>query len=238
MSMSSVLDVHHLTVRFDREVILRDVSFSVARGDVVAVIGPNGSGKSTLLQAILGLVPYDGSIAVFGAPVATVLRKIGYVPQRFTFDRTFPLTVGEFLRLSGVKPKHAHWREAVLAEVNLTGGEGRRVGELSGGELQRLLIANALMGEPELLLLDEPTAGVDAAAERGFYDLVAHLNRHHQMTVLMVSHDLAAVAKRATKMLCLNRALLAFGAPDLVSTPAVLEQLYGRGGRDAGAAHT
>lgn len=226
--MDSAIDVHHLSVKFGSEVVLRDINFSLGRGEVVAVIGPNGSGKSTLLQAILGLIPYSGSIHVFGAPMSTVLHRIGYVPQRFTFDRTFPLTVGEFLRLSKVTPKHSHWREAVLAEVGLTGSESRRVGELSGGELQRLLIANALMGEPELLLLDEPTSNIDVAGERGFYDLVDHLHRHHQITVLMVSHDLGLVAERATKVLGLNRELVYMGSPQGASSPDVTARLYGR----------
>ena len=221
------VDAHHLTVRFGRTTVLDNLTFSVAQGEVVAVIGPNGSGKTTLLQAILGLIPYQGMIRVFGQPVREALGKIGYVPQRFSFDRTFPLTVGEFLALSQVKPKHPGWREAVITEVNLTGGMHQRVGELSGGELQRLLIANALQGEPELLLLDEPTAGVDIAGERGFYDLVFHLHRSHQLTVVLVSHDLAAVARRATKIICLNRELVCFGPPAEAITPAILQQLYG-----------
>ncbi|TSC76291.1 MAG: ABC transporter [Parcubacteria group bacterium Gr01-1014_31] len=225
----AAIDAHHLTVRFGRETVLDDVTFSLARGEIVAVIGPNGSGKTTLLQAVLGLQPYEGIIRVFGKPVRETLGRIGYVPQRFAFDRTFPLTVGEFLRLRGAKPKHRDWRQAVLAEVNLTGGESQPVGELSGGELQRLLIANALMGEPELLLLDEPTAGVDVAGERGFYELVAHLHRSHQMTVLMVSHDLAMVARQATKIICLNRELVCFGPPAQAIAPDVLRQLYGEG---------
>lgn len=226
----AAIDVQHLTVRLGSTVILHDLTFSVARGEIVAVIGPNGSGKSTLLQAILGLLPATGTVRVFGRPVREVLGKIGYVPQRFSFDRTFPLTVGEFLRLSGVRPKHPEWREAVLAEVNLTGGESQRVGELSGGELQRLLIANALMGEPELLLLDEPTAGVDIAGERGFYQLVAHLNRSHQLTIVLVSHDLVQVSRQAQKIICLNRELVCFGPPEVAATPEVIAKLYGVAG--------
>lgn len=231
MTQSSppAIDVSHLTVRYGLTTVLDKVTFSVARGEIVAIIGPNGSGKTTLLQAILGLQPYEGVIRVNGRPVRESLGKIGYVPQRFAFDRTFPLTVGEFLRLRGAKPKHRDWRQAVLAEVNLTGGEGTLVGELSGGELQRLLIANALMAEPELLLLDEPTAGVDRAGERGFYELVSHLHRSHQMTVLMVSHDLAMVARQATKIICLNRELVCFGPPAQAIAPDVLRQLYGEG---------
>lgn len=231
------IDTHHLTVRFGATTVLDNLTFSVARGEIVAVIGPNGSGKTILLEAILGLVQYEGVVRMFGQPVRQVLGKIGYVPQRFAFDRTFPLTVGEFLRLSGIKPQHPDWRQAVLTEVNLTGGESRRVGELSGGELQRLLIANALMGEPELLLLDEPTAGVDIAGERGFYQLVSHLNASHQLTILMVSHDLAMVARQAQKIICLNRELVCFGPPAQAITSAVLEQLYGPGGRYATHPH-
>ncbi|MDD5110092.1 MAG: metal ABC transporter ATP-binding protein [Patescibacteria group bacterium] len=223
----AAVDVHHLTVRFGSTVILSNLTFSIARGEIVALIGPNGSGKTTLLQAVLGLVPYEGIVRVFGGPVQQALGKIGYVPQRFSFDRTFPLTVGEFLSLSGVKLRNREWRGAVLEEVNLKGGENRRVGDLSGGQLQRLLIANALLSEPKLLLLDEPTAGVDIAGERGFYDLVSHLHRHHQITIMMVSHDLALVSKRATKIICLNREMVCFGTPEEAVTPEVLKQLYG-----------
>lgn len=230
MPMTPAIDVHHLTVRYGATTVLDNLTFSVARGEIVAVIGPNGSGKTTLLEAILGLVPYEGVVRVFGQPVRSGLQKIGYVPQRFVFDRTFPLTVGEFLRLSGVKPKHPDWRSAVLAEVNLTGGESRRVGELSGGELQRLLIASALMTEPELLLLDEPTAGVDITGERGFYQLVSHLNRSHELTIMVISHDLAQVSQQAQKIICLNRELVCFGPPSQAITPAVLERLYGPAG--------
>lgn len=227
VAVGPAIDVHHLTVRFGLTTVLENLTFSVARGEIVAVIGPNGSGKSTLLQAILGLTPYEGIIRVFGRPVREGLKIIGYVPQQFNFDRTFPLTIGEFLRLSGVKPKHSEWRRAVLAEVNLTGGESRLVGELSGGELQRLLIANALIAEPELLLLDEPTAGVDISGERGFYQLVSHLNRSHQLTIVLVSHDLAQVSRQASKIICLNRELVCFGPPATAITPQVLRQLYG-----------
>lgn len=223
----SAIDVHHLSVHFGNVSVLENLTFSVAPGEVVAVIGPNGSGKTTLLQAILGLIPYDGIIRILGGKLHDAIGKIGYVPQRFAFDRTFPLTVGEFLSLSGVKPKHREWRKAVLTEVNMAGGEDRRVGELSGGELQRMLIANALLNEPEILLLDEPTAGVDIAGEQGFYDLVSHLHREHQLTIMMVSHDLATIAKRATKIICLNREMVCFGPPAEAVTPDVLRQLYG-----------
>lgn len=234
---TAVIDIHHLSVRYGSVTVLDNVTFSVQRGEIVAVIGPNGSGKSTLLQAILGLIPYEGIVQVFGRPVREVISKIGYVPQRFSFDRTFPITVGEFLQLSGRQPKNRAWREAVLSEVNLTGGFRRRVGELSGGELQRLLAAHALLFEPELLLLDEPTAGVDVAGERGFYELVRHLRDHHQLTILLASHDLAIVAKLATKIICLNREMICFGPPNEAITPDVLQELYGAPGHTAWHAH-
>ncbi len=226
MSDDKILEIRNLTVRYDNHVILNELNFWVNSGEIVAIIGPNGSGKTTLLKAILGLIPHQGEVSIFGGPPRLALNDIGYVPQRLDFDRTFPLTVEEFLNF--IKVKNPTWREEVLREVGVDTFKDKRIGELSGGQLQRLLMAKALMKEPKLLMLDEATSGVDVAAEMTFYELIEHLNETHRVTIMLISHEVQMVYKFATQILCLNKDLVCNGRPREAITKEVLEKLYGK----------
>ena len=226
MADDKILEIRNLTVTYGDHVILNELNFWVNVGEIVAIIGPNGSGKTTLLKAILGLIPYRGEVKIFGRPPKLGLDDIGYVPQTLDFDRTFPLTVEEFLDF--IKVKNRQWREEVLEEAGVTAFTDKRIGELSGGQLQRLLIAKALLKEPKLLMLDEATSGVDVAAEMTFFDLIAHLNEIHKVTIMLISHEVQMVYKFATQILCLNKDLVCNGRPKEAITKEVLEKLYGK----------
>jgi zinc transport system ATP-binding protein len=226
MSEERILEIRNLTVKYDHHVILNELNFYVKAGEIVAIIGPNGSGKTTLLKAILGLIPRSGEVKIFGGPVKLALNDIGYVPQRLDFDRSFPLTVTEFL--SFIKVKNTSWREEVLEESGVNTFLEARLGELSGGQLQRLLIAKAMLKEPRLLMLDEPTSGVDMAAEMTFFELIEHVNEEHKVTVMLISHEVQMVYKFATQILCLNKDLVCNGRPKEAITQEVLEKLYGK----------
>ena len=226
MDAEKILEIKNLTVRYNDHVILNHLNFWVNSGEIVAIIGPNGSGKTTLLKAILGLIPHQGEVTIFGGSPRLALDNIGYVPQRLDFDRTFPLTVNEFLNF--IKVKNRSWREEVLREVGVNTFMDKRLGELSGGQLQRLLIAKALLKEPKLLMLDEATSGVDIAAEMTFFELIEHLNNTHNVTIMLISHEVQMVYKFATQILCLNKDLVCNGRPKEAITKEVLEKLYGK----------
>src|SRR5260370_14141825 len=194
-----VRDVH---VAFDVQPVLRGVSFTVPHGKVVALIGPNGSGKTTLLRCLLGLQKVSGGeIKLFGeTDVAKALPRIGYVPQRLALDRSFILSVREFLALRLRRTCNWFWQShkrtdelirATLADIGVEPLFDRPLAQLSGGQLQRVLIAFSLLTKPELLLLDEPTAGVDTPGEETFYELIAHIQKQYHLTVILVSHDLS-----------------------------------------------
>jgi zinc transport system ATP-binding protein len=226
MDEGKILEVSNLRVKFNNHLILNDLNYYVKHGEIVAIIGPNGSGKTTMLKAILGLISYQGKISIFGKPPRQALKDIGYVPQRFDFDKTFPLTVSEFL--SFVKTSNHEWREEVLREVGMISFLDNRIGELSGGQLQRMLIAKALLKKPRLLLLDEATSGIDIAAEMTFYELIEHLNKTHNLTIMLISHEVNMVYTFATQILCLNKDLMCNGRPKEAITKEVLEKLYGK----------
>ncbi len=221
-----MLTVNNLTVERSGQTVLDDVSFHIPAGAVTAIIGPNGSGKTTLLRAILGFVPSTGSVEFDGKSVVENLGRIGYVPQRFSFDASFPITVREFVRLSHRSSRHSV--EKVLGEVGLPTTANQLLGRLSGGQIQRILIARAIMDEPALLLLDEATAGVDVAGERGFYDIIEHLSRVHNTTIVLVSHELSMIHEVATQVICLNRRVVWAGPPDQALKPEQLKKLWGQ----------
>lgn len=213
--------------------ILDTVSASVPLGSCTAIIGPNGAGKTTLLLALLGELPYQGRISFPG--FAEERPRIGYVPQRLSFDRGLPLTVSEFLALGfqtrplwfGVSRQRREKAEQALAQVRAQHLSKRRLGALSGGELQRVLLALALEQDPQLLVLDEPAAGVDFQGEYVFCELLDKLRREQGFTQLMVSHDLPTVTHHATHVICLNHRIVAEGPPQQVLTPENLSAIFG-----------
>ncbi|HLD56100.1 MAG TPA: metal ABC transporter ATP-binding protein [Candidatus Omnitrophota bacterium] len=224
----NVLEIEHLSVSYNRHAVLNDINFSIKEGEIAAIVGPNGSGKTTLIRAILGLVSYRGRVLVNGAPVQSALKRIGYVPQRFTFDRTIPITAVEFLSMTSFEKQEHRKINHVLLEVDMKRHERTLIGDLSGGEFQRILIARALLNDPAILFLDEATSGIDIAGEKSFYEIVSHLNKIHRTTVLLVSHEINMVYRFADQIICLNRDLICFGKPKEAITKEVLEKLYGK----------
>jgi zinc transport system ATP-binding protein len=202
-------------------VVLADVGLAVGVNEIVTVIGPNGAGKTTLVKVILGLLQPD---------TGTVWRRpglsVGYVPQRLAIDPILPLTVARLMTLTVRKSRDAVI--AALAETGVAGLVDAAVSTLSGGELQRVMLARALIRNPDLLVLDEPVQGVDFAGEAALYDLIAKIRRRHGCGVLMVSHDLHVVMAATDRVLCLNHHVCCAGAPDAVSRHPEYLRLFGR----------
>ncbi len=218
------ISIQNLTVKYDDDIILDNINLDINENEIVAIIGPNGSGKSTLLRAVLGLIGYEGKIKIWNQPAKTQLDKIGYVPQKINFDKTFPLTVKEFFQLTN---KNDQEIKQALTEVGMLPYQDHLLGNLSGGQLQRVLIAHAISKHPRLLLLDEATAGIDKEGEKNFYEIISHLHKQHQTTIVMISHEINMVYKFADKIICLNRGLVCFGSPDQAITKKILHKLYG-----------
>ena len=219
----TVLDVEGLAVRFGARTVFSNVSFSVARGTALAVIGPNGSGKTVLFRALIGAIPYGGTVR--WAPGT----RLGYVPQKLDLERDVPVTGLDFLR-ARVALARASSSE-IPSVLNLVGMSTKTaaqpIGVLSGGQFQRLLVAFALVGEPDLLLLDEPTAGVDEPGQEQLHALVGRLQRERRLTVVFISYELSVVYRYASEVLCLGRAASFLGAPHVVLTPERLGEMYG-----------
>lgn len=229
MEKDVILEVKNLSVTLDSEEILRNISFSVKKGEALAIIGPNGAGKTVLFRALLGLLPYKGEIRWQDGV------KIGYVPQKFVIDRSTPLTVGEFflLRCSRFWFPHKNFKDHLGHELSLVGLPEsilkKPVSELSGGQLQRILVSWAMLNHPDVLLFDEPTAGIDVGAEETVYNLIHKLQDERGTTVLLISHDLGVVYRYAQSVLCVNKKLICYGAPQEVLNPEELSRLYGEG---------
>ncbi len=209
--------------------MVEDAHFQIPEGSIAALIGPNGSGKTTLMKAILGLIPLrSGDVFLFGKHAHQVRHLAGYVPQRFSFDGSFPITVREFLRLGQSRGCSPSVLREKIQEVGLTPLVlERRLGTLSGGQLQRVLIAQAILNNPSILFLDEPSTGIDVSGEALLHDVIQHLNREHGTTVFMVSHDLAMVSDMVDTVVCINRRILCAGAPREVLTHRTLAELFG-----------
>ncbi len=230
----TAVEFRNVTVELGGIRILDSITATVPRGNCTAIVGPNGAGKTTLLLALLGEVPYRGSISTT-CSMEKGCSRIGYVPQRLTFDRGIPITVTEFLTMGmqrrplwlGVNRKIRKRALELLAMVSAELLAGRRLGALSGGEMQRVLLALALQQDPELLVLDEPASGVDFQGEHIFCELLADLRRTRGFTQLMVSHDLATVTHHADHVICLNQRLAAEGPPCEVLTKETLTAIFG-----------
>jgi ABC-type Mn2+/Zn2+ transport system ATPase subunit len=232
---SPAVSVQELWAGYDGTPALEAVSFELPRGALVGLAGPNGSGKSTLLKTLLGLVkPWRGRAEIFGEPVDRVRRRVGYAPQAELVDWQFPASVadvvmmGRYGRIGLLRPPKAVDRDAVASALALVGMEalaGRQIGELSGGQQRRMLIARALAQEADLLLLDEPMGGLDAGTQHDLLALFERL-RNEGKTLLVATHDLSCVAACFDLTLLLNRRLVAFGAPNEVLTPELLSEAY------------
>jgi zinc transport system ATP-binding protein len=228
-----VVAAAHVSFAYATNPVLEDVTFGVRRGEFAALVGPNGSGKSTLLRILLGVLrPGAGRVRLFGEdPLRMSDRaRVGYVPQRPELPPDLPATVEEVVR-AGRLARRGWWRwpgaadrdavDHALRAVALDDVRGRRMRELSGGQQQRVLIAKALVGDPELLVLDEPIAGVDAESQRLFRDSLVHLAAEHGATVLLVSHELGAVADDLDRVIVLKRRVVFDGDPRVLAARGV-----------------
>ncbi len=220
--------------------VLEDVSFQVERGDYVGIVGPNGSGKSTLIKALLGLVTINtGSASLFGSslPDFRDWHKVGYLPQSLHLvNPVFPATVRETVGLGLLSLKHFPKRlnrtdndtiSIILDELGIYDLEHKLIGELSGGQMQRVLLARAIVNNPELLVLDEPTAALDPETRDRFYAMIAGINRTQGVTILLVTHDSGAIGEYASKMLYLDKKILFYGSFDEFCGSPEMSSLFG-----------
>jgi ABC-type Mn2+/Zn2+ transport system ATPase subunit len=227
--MGDLVRFDGVTCRYEREPVLEDIDLLVSEGDFLGVVGPSGSGKTTLLRAIAGTVKPAG-----GRVERSRQATIGYVPQVESVNWYFPVTVLQAVLMARVEGRVAPWAsredqraaEGVLEQLGLGGLASRHIRELSGGQQQRVFVARAMLRRPRLLLLDEPTSGVDVGTRHDVMHLIHDL--HHQgLAIVLTTHDLNGIAAHLPKLMCLNRKVIAVGRPGTVLTPEVLEKTYG-----------
>lgn len=229
----TVVEVSHVDFAYDGPLVLEDITLTVEEGDFLGVVGPNGSGKTTLLKIILGLLhPLRGQVRVFGQAPEKARDLISYVPQHAELDASFPISVMDVVLIGrlGKAPALGRYRksdrqaaEEAMREAEIETLRNRRFGTLSGGQKQRVLMARALVGKPELLLLDEPTASIDGRVEQGIYELLEKLNE--RVTIVLVSHDLGFISTYVNHVACVNRRLVC--NPTRQITGDVIEACYG-----------
>jgi len=237
---TSLISVDNVSFRYGTEDVLDSISLDVREGDFLALIGPNGSGKSTLIKCILGLLhPYQGTIRLMGQEIRDFSQwhRVGYIPQKATeLDSLFPASVREIVAMGLLPGKKfprflgASDAKAVHDALDLVGmGEfkGRKIGTLSGGQQQRVFIARALASNPAALILDEPTAGVDASTQTQFYDMLDHINREKGITLVLVTHDIGVVTKHVRQVACLNQKLVFHGSHEDFCSSMQATNLFG-----------
>ncbi|MFI4875776.1 MAG: metal ABC transporter ATP-binding protein [Blastopirellula sp. JB062] len=230
------VEVEHLTVSYGPAPALLDISFQIEAGQLVGVIGPNGSGKSTLIKSILGFLKPDlGEVRLFGAPTEKARRLVAYVPQRGAVDWDFPVTVEQVVMMGrygqipwwawGPTPEDRRHVDEALQTVRMSDYRRRQIGQLSGGQQQRVFMARALAQGADILLLDEPFAGVDAATERALLEVLDRTKQAGR-TLIVVHHDLATAAEYFDSLLLIKQRLFAFGSPQQVLQPDLLSEVY------------
>ncbi len=232
--MKTVVELENVSVYYGNLQAVADISLKIEEKGFLGIIGPNGSGKSTILKVIAGLVkPSSGTVRVLGLPPSNTHGKIGYVPQRFNLNREFPFSVTEAV-LTGRLTKQSLFLhrytdadrsavEDIMYKLDIHNLRNRQISQLSGGQMQRVLIARALVMEPELLLLDEPTASLDAGSKSHIYAILKDINEY--ITIIMVSHDMGVISSHVKSLACLNVNMFYHGAPELTDT--LLGQVYG-----------
>lgn len=220
--MKKILEVNDLQVSLSGEKIISNLSFEVCRQDSLVILGPNGAGKTTLFKALLGLIPHEGEVKWH-------IQKISYLPPQELVTRTslFPLTIEDFF---GFKKVSLSKTKKVFREVGLdTSLIEKTINKLSTGQFQRMIIAWALVGDPDVLLFDEPTSGIDVGGQETIYTLLHKFWEKRGLTILLVTHELNVVWEHASQVLCLNKKGLCYGRPDEALTPEKLKELYGGG---------
>ncbi len=229
--MTTLLSLNNICVSFDRRMVLDHVSLELNRGQITTLIGPNGAGKSTLIKVILGLIPADS-----GNITRASKLRIGYVPQRISVDESFPLSVERFLKLA----RHYSRKHLikVIEQLSIESLLQRQLVRLSGGEMQRVLLARALLGEPQLLVLDEPVQGVDIAGQIELYQLISDIAQQVDCAVLLVSHDLHLVMAGTDHVICLNHHVCCHGEPESVAQHPEFARLFAQNERQQLAVYT
>jgi zinc transport system ATP-binding protein len=239
LAPNPIVELRDVSVRYSNGVLALDrITLDVNDRDLIGLIGPNGAGKSTLLSVILGLIkPSSGSVKLFGTQVLTRnLKLVGYVPQKAVAqDTNFPFTVFETVMLGkvaqvgplrGLGPEDRKKVEETLKLLGIYELKDRRIGQLSGGQSQRVFVAKAMVADPKLLLLDEPTSGIDAASKAEFYGILERLNKEMGITVILSSHDIGVITKLANRVVCINRSLFFCGQNSDFSPDSVLPRMY------------
>lgn len=223
----NIIEIKNVYFDYGDHKILKDITFNIHKGDYLGIVGPNGAGKTTLLKLILGLLPLsDGSINLFGKDLKNFKdwSKIGYVPQKATsFDINFPATVQEVVLMGRyadiglfkkTSKKDREFVESALHQVNMQDYKKRLIGDLSVGQQQRVFIARALAGQPEIIFLDEPTTGIDKQSQDDFYALLKNLNQKLNLTIVLISHDIERITKEAMHIACVDHTLISHTSPE------------------------
>jgi zinc transport system ATP-binding protein len=228
----TIIETHNLNFSYNGQPVIRDVNLKIQSGDFMAMIGPNGGGKTTLLKLMLGLLKADsGSIRIFGKPPKEVSYRIGYVPQDIHTSQNFPISSSDVVLMGKLKPGRGWSRHAkedrmdalqALERVGIGKYGNRRIGELSVGQKQRVFIARALVTDPDILFLDEPTASIDTKGQNEFYAILKELNP--KITIIVVSHDLMVISKYVKSVACVNQRLHYHGHAEL--TGEMIEMMY------------
>jgi len=232
------VDIKNISVALNRKTVLDRITFQVDSGEFAGIIGPNGAGKTTLLRSMLGLVPVNrGEVFVLGRPlteIKDIRTRVGYMPQRQSFERRFPLSAGDVVAtgllsaqtlLRRISGRDGKVKQALQA-VGMESYYHRPFQDLSGGEQQRVLLARSLVKKPEMLLLDEPNAGLDFPAQQSFVELLRELKETERLTIILVSHDLISIAPAADKLICINRTMHTHGRPTEVLQSPYLDEAY------------
>lgn len=224
-----ILKADKLNVKFNGTNVIRDLSFEIKKGTMTAIVGPNGAGKTVLFRALLGFIDYEGEI------LWRKDAKIGYVPQHLAIERDLPLSVEEFfkfktssdekiydvLKAVGFKGDEHHLKHHILSSL---------LGTLSGGELQRILIGWSMLGEPDVLLFDEPTSGIDIGGEETIYHFLHELHKKYNLTIIFITHDIHIVYEYADLVVCLNKTMICSGRPQQALSSEILVKLFGPSG--------
>ncbi len=237
MNNQCLVSVENVSFIYSKTKVLSEITLKITRGDFLAVIGPNGSGKTTLLKLILGLLqPNEGKIQILGKDIKkfSLWNKVGYVPQKATHvDPFFPASVLEIVAMGLLSSKRfprfitksdEKKIDQALELVDMQKFKTTRIGELSGGQQQRVFIARAIVNHPDILFLDEPTAGIDGASQARFYDMLDILNRIQKITIVLITHDIGVVNKYIMKIACLNQKLIFHGSHDQFCQSSVIEE--------------
>ncbi len=235
----SVVDVKNLAVKYEDREVFKDINFTLQKGDYVALTGPNGSGKSTLLKTILNLVKRErGEIRLFDTPIESFTKwdRIGYVPQRLSLAPFFPATVQEIVALGLVSKLNKFGKlnaiyykkvDSLLASLGLSEIKNKNISIVSGGQLQRVIIARALISDPELLILDEPTTALDPEMRENFFEILKNLNVNKRVTIILVTHDTGNVGSYAKKLMYFDRKIIFFGTFDEFCKSEKMEHYFG-----------